>query len=237
MNKHIAIVLAGGRGSRMNSDIPKQYMVVKGYPVLYYALKTFEDSFMDEIILVTGKEEVEYCRKEIVDRYGIHKVHAIVPGGKERYDSVFAGLQQIAEMNKGQFQDIYVYIHDGARACINAEILNSCRSDVEMYQACVAAVPVKDTIKIVDQNGFAVSTPSRDTLWQVQTPQSFRFDIVYEAYRKMMQANEQLSITDDAMVVEHYANIPVKMTKSAYTNIKITTQDDIMLVEQIIKTQ
>ena len=186
--KVIAIVLAGGRGSRMNSSIPKQFMNINDRPVIYYSLKTFQESdVIDEIILVTGKNDIEYCKNEIVDKYNFTKVMDIVAGGAERYNSVYNGLKAVKKINerikKFSENDVandniekseeYVMIHDGARACITDEIIQNCYTDVKNYKACVAAVPVKDTIKVTDDNGFAINTPDRSTLWQGQTPQTF----------------------------------------------------------------
>ena len=124
--KHIAVVLAGGKGSRMNSDTPKQYIELKGNPVLYYSLKIFEDSFMDAVVLVCGKNEKQYCQKNIIEKYALRKVCAIVSGGKERYDSVFNGLKEIERLGIAA-DDAFVYIHDGARPCIDAELLMECQ--------------------------------------------------------------------------------------------------------------
>lgn len=145
-----AIVLSAGRGSRMGSDIPKQYMELKGHPVIYYPLKTFQESFVDKIVLVCGKQDIEYCKK-LVKESDFDKVSAVVAGGAERYHSVYNGLVEL----KGSD---YVFIHDGARAFVNQEVLDSCYEDVKKYGASVAAVPVKDTIK-VGRDGFIESTP------------------------------------------------------------------------------
>ena len=142
--KVTAIVLAAGKGSRMHSDIPKQFMTLGDYPVLYYSLKAFQDSPVDDIILVTGEDYVEYCRNDIVDRYNITKVRKIVTGGAERYDSVHNGLIA-ADGAK------YVLIHDGARPCITQKIITDSIDAVKIYSACTVGVPVKDTIKIVDE--------------------------------------------------------------------------------------
>ena len=162
--RNTAVVLAAGRGSRMNSDIQKQYLLIKGRPVLYYSLAQFQQClFIDEVVLVTGREEIDYCRKEIVQKYGFTKVQKIVAGGKERYHSVYEGLKAAGTCN-------YVYIHDGARPFLSREILERAHDGVRQYGACVAAMPVKDTIKISDAQGFADYTPPREQVWAVQTP-------------------------------------------------------------------
>ena len=147
----VAVVLAAGRGKRMNSDIQKQYLLIHEKPVLYYSLDVFEKSFVDEIVLVTGEDEIEYCRREIVEKYGFQKVRQIVAGGKERYHSVYRGIESCGTCD-------YLMIHDGARPFITEEILLRSLSAVREYGACVAGVRVKDTVKIEDGNGFISET-------------------------------------------------------------------------------
>ena len=222
-----AIVLAGGSGRRMNSDIPKQYMMLKGKPVIYYSLKAFQDNLhIDDIILVTSDHYIEYVKKNILDDT-LDKVSKVIQGGVERYDSVWEGLKCIKESG-------YVFIHDGARPCISQKLINDCYEAVVEDGACIAAVPVKDTIKIADSEGYAAKTPDRNTLWQIQTPQSFSYPLVYEAYRKML-ADEDSAITDDAMVVERMTNQPVKLIEGNYRNIKITTPEDMLIAEMYLK--
>lgn len=249
--KTIAIVLAGGRGNRMNSDIPKQYMEVGGKPILYYSLKAFEDSFVDEIILVVGENDLEYCKKNIVDKFALKKISRVVVGGKERYNSVYNGLKAIADssrviepatnrekiMETGMGRDCYIFIHDGARPCLTEDILNRCLETVKSTKACVAAMPVKDTIKIVDSSGYAISTPDRKTLWQIQTPQVFSYNIIKRAYDELINSGITIGITDDAMVVEQFGNTPVKVIEGSYDNIKVTTPNDIEILKAYYKTQ
>ena len=150
-------MLAGGSGKRMGSRVHKQYLLMGGKPVLFYSLKAFQDSdYIDEIILVTGAGEEEYCREQILDAYGITKVSRITAGGAERYHSVWNGLQAADH-------DGYVFIHDGARPFVDDEMIKRAYKCVEQYKACAAGMPVKDTIKIVDKNGFVKETPDRNT--------------------------------------------------------------------------
>lgn len=226
--KTSAIVLAGGRGSRMESDIPKQYMELDGKPLIYYSLKAFEDSFIDEIILVCGAGDEEYCKREIVDRFDFKKVTAIVAGGKERYHSVANGLGAIKHSE-------IVFIHDGARICITRDILERCYADTYKFHACVAAVPAKDTIKLADTSGFSSTTPDRSLMWIVQTPQTFDFDEIKSAYHMLLAEEENLiskgiKITDDAMVMELFGKHKVKLTMGDYRNIKVTTPEDMDVV-------
>lgn len=219
--KYAAIVLAAGSGKRMNSQVHKQYLIIQDRPVLYYSLKAFEDSAVDEIVLVVGKGEEEFCRKEIVDKYGISKVKAIVEGGKERYHSVFEGLKQTSDAD-------YVLIHDGARPFVNQDIIRRCMQEVQKYQACVVGMPVKDTIKIADEGGYAKQTPDRKNVWMIQTPQTFSYALIYEAYEEMLKT-EDAAITDDAMVLERIKGKKSKLIEGSYRNIKITTPEDILI--------
>ena len=225
--KIAAIVLAAGEGKRMGSGIPKQYMLIKSRPLVYYALKAFEESAVDEVILVTGEDEIDYCKEYIVDRYHFNKVKKIVPGGWERYASVYFGLEAIEDAD-------YVLIHDGARPMISAELVQKCIYYVKKYRACVVGMPSKDTIKVVDEENYAIRTPERKTLWQVQTPQCFVTAEIREAYQKMMEAGDD-SVTDDGMVMETYGIRGVRMIKGSYENMKITTPEDMLLGEAILK--
>ena len=219
--KYAAIVLAAGSGKRMNSQVHKQYLIIQDRPVLYYSLKEFEDSAVDEIVLVVGKGEEEFCRREIVDKYGISKVKAIVEGGKERYHSVFEGLKQTSDAD-------YVLIHDGARPFVNQDIIRRCMQEVQKYQACVVGMPVKDTIKIADEEGYAKQTPDRKNVWMIQTPQTFSYALIYEAYEEMLKT-EDTAITDDAMVLERIKGKKAKLIEGSYRNIKITTPEDLLI--------
>lgn len=219
--KYAAIVLAAGSGKRMNSQVHKQYLIIQDRPVLYYSLKEFQDSAVDEIVLVVGKGEEEFCRREIVDKYGISKVKAIVEGGKERYHSVFEGLKQTSDAD-------YVLIHDGARPFVNQDIIRRCMQEAQKYQACVVGMPVKDTIKIADEEGYAKQTPDRKNVWMIQTPQTFSYALIYEAYEEMLKT-EDTAITDDAMVLERIKGKKSKLIEGSYRNIKITTPEDLLI--------
>ena len=218
MNKITAIVLAAGSGSRMKSKTKKQFMEIKGKPVIWYSLFEFEKSRVDEIILVTGKEDIDYCKKEIVEKYNLKKIKNVVAGGSERYESVYNGLKEVT----GNI----VLIHDGARPLINNEIIERSIEGTIKSDACVVGVPVKDTIK-------------RSELWITQTPQSFKTDLVKMAYKKMKEelekGNTTLNITDDAMVVEEFTTNQVRFVQGDYKNIKVTTPEDIDIAELFIE--
>lgn len=225
--KVTAIVLAGGKGSRMHSDTPKQYLPLLGKPVLFYSLAAFEQSGADEIVLVTAAGEEEYCRKEITEKYGFQKVKAVVAGGAERYHSVYAGLLA------AQGAD-YVLIHDGARPVISVPVINASINKVKETGACVVGMPVKDTIQIADEAGRIADTPKRALTWIAQTPQCFSYAIALSSYNKAIAAGDR-TITDDAMVVRKYADADVYLLEGGYENIKITTPEDIAVAEQLLK--
>lgn len=232
--KFAAIVLSAGIGSRMQSDVPKQYMELNGYPVIYYSLKAFQDSEVSSIILVTGKNDVEYCRTEIVEKYHLDKVHKVIPGGAERYNSVYEGLKAISEAD-------YILIHDGARPMLNQEILRRSMDAAAEYGACVVGMPVKDTIKVSDENAFCKETPPRSSLWMIQTPQTFSYQLVKGAYECVLEAiengEEVPQITDDAMMVEYATDTKVKLVQGDYRNIKITTPEDLSVASTYLKNK
>lgn len=226
--KCIAIVLAAGQGKRMGSKVQKQYLEIDGKPVLYYSLHAFEQSeIIDEIILVVGENQESYCTTEIIDHYGFQKIRKVVTGGTERYHSVWNGLQKIQDEG-------YVFIHDGARPFVNEEILNRAYKTVVECKACVVGMPVKDTIKLANENGYVADTPDRNLLWMIQTPQVFDISLVKEAYARLME-EESIHVTDDAMVVEQMTGYKVKLVLGSYENIKITTPEDLHIAEIFVK--
>lgn len=227
-----AVVLAAGSGKRMESSTKKQYMLIAGKPVIYYSLKTFQESFVDEIVLVVSPGDAEYCKKEIVEKYGFSKVQHIIEGGKERYHSVAIGLDSISSCD-------FVFIHDGARPVLTKEILERAFCCVMEYEACVVGMPVKDTIKIADREGNIASTPDRKLVWAIQTPQAFALPLIKGAYHNLLQKEKEflkagISVTDDAMVIETLTGHPVRLVEGSYENIKITTPEDIQIAENLL---
>lgn len=230
--KCTAIVLSAGQGKRMGTTIQKQYIELSGKPIIFYTLDAFQKStIIDDIVLVVGAGQEDWVRDEIVEKYQITKVRAVIPGGKERYDSVWAGLQWIREQKE---QPEYVFIHDGARMFVDEQILARGYENVEKFGACVAGMPSKDTIKLVDDDQFAVNTPPRKLVWAVQTPQIFKTDLIENAYAKLMEEVPD-NITDDAMVVEQMMKMPVKLYEGSYENIKITTPEDLAVAEVFLE--
>ncbi|MCJ7855674.1 2-C-methyl-D-erythritol 4-phosphate cytidylyltransferase [Lachnospiraceae bacterium NSJ-143] len=218
MNERCAcLIVAAGNGSRMNSAVKKQFMEIGGIPVLARTIKKFDScQIIDSIIIVSSAEDTELC-VSIAKQYCKNTAFAVVEGGKERSDSVYNGLTAI----EGRFG--YVMIQDGVRPFTKNDDILRIFDCVKKYGACVPAVPVKDTVKVADENGFAANTLKRDTLWAVQTPQAFRFDLIKGAYDNLTEDNK---VTDDASVAE-ISGVKVKLVMGNYENIKITTPEDL----------
>lgn len=237
MGKNIAVILAAGTGSRMKAGVAKQFLELAGKPLIYYALKAVEDSkIIEECILVTGEDDMQKMQQEIVGKYGFHKVTAIIPGGSERCFSVANAMRWIAAIKQGapEAKDV-VFIHDGARPFLTEEILERTLQAAKEYGACVAAMPSKDTVKLMDEDGFAKETPDRKIVWTVQTPQVFDRKLIVEAYQSFERAlPERGIVTDDASVVELYTDVKVKLVEGAYSNIKVTTPEDMMIAEAFL---
>lgn len=234
--KSTAIVLAAGQGKRMGTKVQKQFLDLGGKPVLWYGLHAFEKSpVIDDIILVTGADLVEYCQKEIVEKYGFRKVQAITEGGAERYHSVWKGLCAMQELHNR-----IVFIHDGARPFVDGKMIERAYEEASISGACVVGMPVKDTIKIADENGYIASTPKRSLVWQIQTPQVFDAELIMPAYREVIEHERELlsqgvQITDDAMVVEYVCEHPVKLVQGSYENMKLTTPEDLEVAEAFLR--
>jgi len=246
-----AIVLSGGSGSRMNSKVKKQYMMLQGKPLIYYSLHTFCESEVDEVILVASEEDMDYCRTEVIEKYNLSKVVAIAPSGAERYLSVFSGLK-CAESS-----DI-VLIHDGARPFVTTDMIHRSIISARKHKACVVAMPVKDTIKVVGDSidsvsisdsepdlssasassdgsdKIVVSTPDRNSLWLMQTPQTFDYSLLMDCYNKVMSGNQE-GITDDAMIVERGSDTKIHLIEGSYRNIKVTTPEDMLIAEAFLR--
>ncbi|WP_303211174.1 2-C-methyl-D-erythritol 4-phosphate cytidylyltransferase [uncultured Clostridium sp.] len=219
-----AIVLAGGRGKRMNYHKSKQFIEIKGKPVLVYTLEKFiYNKSIDEVILVLPEDEVDYCKKEVLQKYSL-KVDRIVIGGKERQDSVFNALEAMEKAN-------IVLIHDGARPFISEKIIEEGIKYANIYGAAAPGVTPKDTIKVKNEDNISVDTPDRNMLVAVQTPQCFKYDEIYQCHRKIKEENA--IVTDDTSVVERYGH-KVYLYEGDYTNIKITTPEDLILAERLI---
>jgi 2-C-methyl-D-erythritol 4-phosphate cytidylyltransferase len=225
MNRVCAIIVAAGKGKRMGADINKQFLKLKGKPILYYSLKAFEScKLVDSIILVTAKEEISYCKSEIIDEYKFKKILAVVEGGAERQNSVYNGL--IAA--KGF--DI-VLIHDGARPFVDKDIIEKGINYTIKHGASACGVTPKDTIKVKDEKGFSVNTLDRNSLFIVQTPQCFEYDLILNCHEKVIK--DKIKVTDDTSIVESFGH-KVLLYEGSYNNIKITTPEDLIIGENIL---
>ena len=221
-----AIVLAGGRGKRMGYAKSKQYIDLNGRPILYYTLKRFIDNKnIDKIILVIPKDELEFCKKEVLDKYNLN-IDSIALGGKERQDSVYNGLLE-AEGSE------IVLVHDGARPFVSERIIDEGIKYAKLYKAAAPGVMPKDTIKVKNDRGFSIETPNRNNLVSVQTPQVFSYNMILECHKKVKKRKQD--VTDDTMVVELFGN-DVYLYEGDYTNIKITTPEDLILAQYLVKS-
>ena len=223
--KSIALIPAAGMGKRMGASINKQYLRLNGLPILAHTISVFERSaLIDSIYLVIPADEIPYCREHVVAAGGFKKIAAIVAGGTERQHSVMNGLKAIRETAA---DDDVVLIHDGVRPFLTETMLRESITAAREHDGALVAVPAKDTIKIV-ADGVVIDTPPRETLWQAQTPQSFRFGVIYAAH----QAAEAEGFigTDDASLIERGGG-KIRIVPGDYRNIKITTPEDLTLAE------
>jgi len=228
-HKSFALIPAAGMGKRMGASINKQYLQLDGMPIVARTIAVFENSpLIDGIMLVIPEEEIPYCRENVVNAYGFTKVIDIVAGGKERQNSVMNGLNALKQ--HASAKDV-ILIHDGVRPFISPQIIEESIKAADSGEGVLVAVPVKDTIKRA-VNGLVLETPDRETLWQAQTPQTFQFDLIYQAHNK---AREDAFIgTDDASLIERL-NGQVRILRGDYRNIKITTPEDLVLAEAFLK--
>lgn len=225
MDKVCAVILAGGKGKRMEADVSKQFILLNDKPILYYTLRSFLCcDKIDEIILVLPKEEIDYCKKELLEKFQI-PVTRIVEGGYERQHSVFNALKSIDDCD-------IVLLHDGARPFVSSRIIEDGIRLAKEHGAAAPGVMPKDTIKIKSINGFSEQTLDRSKLIAIQTPQCFKFDIIYECHKKIDK--EGIAVTDDTMVAELYGN-KVYLYNGDYTNIKVTTPEDLILAEELAR--
>ncbi|MEK4345609.1 2-C-methyl-D-erythritol 4-phosphate cytidylyltransferase [Paenibacillus sp. FSL P4-0184] len=214
------VIVAAGRGTRMGTVESKQYLLLQGKPIIVHTLEVFQQhELISEIVLVTGKEDIERCQ-EWIQLYKLDKVKAIVPGGSERQHSVYKGLLKLTTQ--------WVMVHDGVRPFVQPNEIEACYERAKQIGASVLAVPVKDTIKQVDNEGKVLSTPDRRSLWAIQTPQTFRLSELLDAYAAAER--DAFLGTDDSSLAER-AGIPVSVVEGSYRNIKITTPDDLDFAE------
>lgn len=226
MDKVGVVIVAAGKGSRMGTVESKQYIQLDNKPILVHTLERFNRlDVVDEIVLVTGSEDVARCRK-YAEAYDLTKVRQVVAGGAERQHSVYNGLLAL----RGEVE--WVMVHDGVRPFVADGQIEACLHRAQAHEAAVLAVPVKDTIKVVDASGVIQDTPERRSLWAIQTPQAFRFSLLLDAFERA-RADGFIG-TDDAMLVER-TGTKVHIVEADYYNIKITTPEDLPWAEWIMR--
>lgn len=219
-----AVIAAGGRGTRMGAGFNKVFMKLDKEEILLHTMRTFNESpFVDEIVVVTGVNDVERVR-QLADENRISKLAAVAVGGATRRASVYNGICSSSG-------DI-VAIHDGARCLVSAEEIERVISDCKEYGAAALGVTCKDTLKAADENGFIAGTIDRSRTYRIQTPQVFKRDMIVEAHEKAIE--EHFEPTDDCALIERYGG-KVKITEGSYDNIKLTTPEDIAVAEKILE--
>ena len=226
--------MAAGNGTRMKSDTKKQFMEINGMPIVAYSIKAFqENDNIDSIVLVIPKGSADDTLAMCI-RLGFNKVKVITEGSDKRFKSVYNGLMSAPEDTD------YVLIHDGVRPMIDQALIDRCCKYVVMTRACVAAVPVTDTIKRANSQGFAAETLDRSTLWSIQTPQSFSYPLLLDAYKSLNKTiadygTDESKITDDAVIVENMTDCHVRIIEGDPKNIKITTPNDLIIAAAYLK--
>lgn len=222
-----AVIVAAGNSSRMGSD--KIFLTLNKIPSIVYTLAAFQRSeFIDEIIIVCKENQKDPLNK-ILNKYSIDKFKDFAPGGKTRQESVFSGIDYCKNCNTTHFA-----IHDAARCLISCDEIDKVVNDAFIYGSSVLGVPCKDTIKILNEQSFVINTPNRDTLWQIQTPQVFEKDLYIKSMSIALK--NRLNYTDDCQLVENL-NKPVHVIRGEYSNLKLTTVDDIPVFEDILKAR
>jgi 2-C-methyl-D-erythritol 4-phosphate cytidylyltransferase len=225
-NKVYAVVLAAGRGRRMGGSSPKQYMDLAGKPILAHTLDAFDKAPSVNKIIIVSMEE-GYIRGQILERYPLKKPCDFAPGGKERQESVWNAISTIKDGET-------VVVHDGVRPLITVDVIEETIKAARQYGASAAGMPVKDTIKEINAEGFSIHTPNRSRLWMIQTPQAFQLSLLLEAHKRARK--DSYLGTDDSSLVERMGH-PVKLVQGGYSNIKITTPEDLDIAEKYIKSR
>ncbi len=230
MNSKISVLIpAAGQGKRMETSVKKPYLMLGDRPILSHTIDQFEqNSVIDEIIVIVNESDLTTCKESVISPFRFRKVQELVAGGETRQVSVFNGLRTLTD-------DVdYVVIHDGVRPFIDDDIIFRCLEATAECGASVAAVPVKETIKVANRDLYIDHTPERDLLWRVQTPQVFRKSLLVAAYNKAIE--EGISAPDDAILVEKLGH-PVKLVMGSYRNVKLTTPDDLLLAETLLNEE
>jgi 2-C-methyl-D-erythritol 4-phosphate cytidylyltransferase len=224
-----AVIVSAGKGHRFMEGKKKQFYLLADKPILAHTLTKFENCpLIRSILLVVGQEDMDYCLREIIEKYQYRKISQVVPGGKRRQESVKNGIDVLPKGAE------VVVIHDGVRPFVTREMIEESIRSAVRFQAVVMAMPVKETIKMVQRDGTVLKTLDRESLWQIQTPQTFKVNVIKEALHR---ATEDGFIgTDDASLVERLG-VEVHILPGSYNNIKITTPEDLVLAQLILQMQ
>jgi 2-C-methyl-D-erythritol 4-phosphate cytidylyltransferase len=225
--KTVAVIPSAGKGERMKKEVGKPYLLLADKPILAHTLSAFEQSpLVNEVIVTVSPEEVEYCRREVIDASHCKKVSHVLPGGRERQDSIWEGLKRVPSDCE------IVIIHDGVRPLVTRRLIEASIQAAQRYGAAVPALPLKDTVKVVSEEHEVIETLDRHMLMAIQTPQTFKFHIIKEAYERAYQ--EGFYGTDDASLVERIG-VKVKVIPGSHENLKITTPEDLILAEALLR--
>jgi len=221
-----AIIVSAGRGVRMNQATPKQYLLLQGRPVLCHTVMAFSKCpEVDKILLVVPEKDIRYCREQLLSDLCIDTPVKVLAGGKRRQDSVFNGILSIDD------RDGIVVIHDGVRPLIRPQMISRCINKAMTTGACILGVPLQDTLKMVGCDSLIQGTIKRESLWTAQTPQAFHYQLIREAHEAAAKAG--VEATDDAALMERMGS-PVYILRSTADNLKITTNDDLVLADAIL---
>ena len=223
--KYISVIIpAAGLGKRMQQTMAKQYLKLNGKAILEHTLTKFQEhEEVNEIVLVLPESDIEnhsYLKSDFP------KISKIISGGKERQNSVSNGLRHVHK------ESDYILVHDAARPLIRKEEISKIIKSIDEHDVVVLAVPVKETIKVADKLNKVTETPNRDNLWSVQTPQGMKFKLMKKLYEKLESTN--FMGTDEAMVAEYFGSA-VYIVEGHYQNIKITSPEDLLLAELLMK--
>ena len=221
-----AIIVSAGKGVRMNQSTPKQYLLLQGKPVLCHTIMAFNRCpEVDKIVLVVPEKDIQYCRGRLLSGLHTDTPINVLAGGKRRQDSVFNGILSIDD------RGCIVVIHDGVRPLIQPAMISRCISKAMTSGACILGVPVQDTLKMVDGEGLIQRTIGRERLWTAQTPQAFHYQLIRDAHEAAAKAG--IETTDDAALLERMG-LPVSILRSTGDNLKITTNEDLLLADAIL---
>ena len=221
------IIAASGSGQRLGGGVPKQFRLIGAKPVLAYTLDVFAGmDVVCEIVVAVPAAYVAHTH-EMVVRHGCAKRVIVVPGGANRAESVYVALKQLSKDTET------VLIHDGVRPFVTEDLVHAVADAARRYGAAVAGNLLTDTLKQVDENGMVQSTPDRARFWRAQTPQGFTYSLLVQAYAQGMEDGILGKSTDDSWLLERLG-VPVQMVEGPTGNIKITTQEDLVLAEMLL---